>query len=82
MTVKRKGHGRAPKPVSNDNDLTVLNCWQCSGNGCRKCARTGKLFWANGYASPYTEQGQKSAQAVVFKERRNRTNDDAETNRR
>lgn len=47
-------------------DLTSLRCWECHGQvggdrRCPKCSGTGRLFWVNGYAYPYTPEGEKRA---------------------
>lgn len=47
--------------------IEVLRCWHCAGTGesCHKCRNTGSLFWAGGYAFPYTPKGEKSARASL-----------------
>lgn len=47
-----------------DEETTTLRCWRCMGgdggaNNCHKCSGTGRLFWAGGYAYPYTPEGEK-----------------------
>jgi hypothetical protein len=48
-----------------DTDIPVLQCWGCGGDGrdgrCFKCRGTGKVFWLNGRAYPYTPEGEKWA---------------------
>jgi hypothetical protein len=49
-----------------DDVLTVLNCWECSpdpASTCRKCGGTGKVFWVDGRAYPYTPKGEKLAKS-------------------
>lgn len=49
------------------DELTVLRCWACAASGrdddryCTKCTGTGRLFWVNGVAFPYSPQGEKAA---------------------
>lgn len=46
-------------------DLTVLRCHHCQGTGCRACAQTGSIFWADGRCYPYTPEGEKRALAAA-----------------
>ncbi len=57
-----------------EEDITTLHCWGCKGaarmpHDCPKCSGTGMLFWAGGYAFPYTPEGEKRARETL-KERR------------
>ena len=48
-----------------EEDIPVIHCHHCRGGvrttGCSHCNSTGKLFWINGYAFPYTPEGEQRA---------------------
>lgn len=52
------------------DDLTILQCWHCAGSRysgihkCRACDGTGRVFWINGTAFPYTPAGAKLARTA------------------
>lgn len=59
---------RAPLPA---DDLATIRCFKCVGSGwigchkCPKCDNTGRLFWVDGYAHPYTPEGEKRARQNI-----------------
>lgn len=65
--------------TKQDDDLTVLKCWDCRGGFndsgprgprgamglCRRCAGTGSIFWVDGRSYPYTPEGEKYVRRLL-----------------
>jgi|HubBroStandDraft_4_1064222.scaffolds.fasta_scaffold00045_68 DnaJ-class molecular chaperone len=58
-----------------NDDLTVLRCWACGGEGwrdesrntrCHACGGTGSIFWVYGRVYPYTPAGEKQARKATM----------------
>ena len=53
--------------MTTESDLFNVTCWGCSGTGrntqesCLKCQGSGRVFWVNGIAFPYSPEGEKAA---------------------
>lgn len=51
--------------MSEDGNIATIRCHHCNGGerttGCWHCHSTGRLFWVNGYAFPYTPEGEQRA---------------------
>jgi hypothetical protein len=59
-------------PFVIEDELTVLKCWACPppttvSTKCRKCGGTGRVFWVDGRAYPYTSEGEKAARREPVK---------------
>lgn len=54
--------------IEDTDELPVIRCLACMGRGCRKCDRTGKVFWV-GRAFPYTPEGEQDARRSLKPER-------------
>lgn len=61
----------------SEDAIPVLKCWHCDfGSGqrgcdrCSKCDGTGRVFWADGRAYPYTPDGEEAAKTSMRERRK------------
>jgi len=61
-----------------NKDCTVLKCWHCADypeRRCPRCSGTGSVFWVDGRAYPYTEEGERRAGLVMRRSSRTQARD-------